>query len=201
MIPSGLRLMNLSGVKGFIFDLDGTLVDSRLDFDAMRRELGFPEGKPILEHLETLDDPDAVARAWAVVEAHEIAGARAATWMPGAKELLMSLRELDIPVAIMTRNMREATRIAIEALGIPVELALTREDCKPKPHPEGLLRIAETWGLACGELIYVGDYIFDLQAARNANMIACLYLNERNHIYQEHADCVIRAFDELSPHR
>jgi beta-phosphoglucomutase-like phosphatase (HAD superfamily) len=41
-------------LRGLIFDLDGTLVDSRLDFEAMRREMELPAGTPILEALEDL---------------------------------------------------------------------------------------------------------------------------------------------------
>lgn len=45
--------------RGVIFDLDGTLVDSGLDFDSMRREMGLDPGTPILESLATLPEQDA----------------------------------------------------------------------------------------------------------------------------------------------
>ena len=48
-------MIDFSKLDLFIFDMDGTLVDSALDFDAMRQELGFPKDAPILEHIETLD--------------------------------------------------------------------------------------------------------------------------------------------------
>ena len=43
-------------IRGIIFDMDGTLVDSRLDYDAIRREMGLPAGMPILEGLEQVPD-------------------------------------------------------------------------------------------------------------------------------------------------
>ncbi len=46
-------------VRGVIFDLDGTLVDSGLDFDLMRREMGLPPGKPLLESFDLLPEVDA----------------------------------------------------------------------------------------------------------------------------------------------
>ena len=46
----------MAQVRGIIFDLDGTLVDSRLDFDAMRHEMGLPTGIPILEGLAAIPD-------------------------------------------------------------------------------------------------------------------------------------------------
>ena len=51
-----------------IFDLDGTLTEPVLDFDAIRAEIGLPEGVPILEHLDVLDGAGR-ARAEAVTEA------------------------------------------------------------------------------------------------------------------------------------
>jgi len=54
------------GLKLVIFDLDGTLLDSPLDFDAIRCEIGLPDGQPILEALEGLPPPER-ARAEAVI--------------------------------------------------------------------------------------------------------------------------------------
>lgn len=190
--------MDVSTIKGVVFDLDGTLVDSGLDFAAMRRDLGFPEEEPILEHLATLQDPQQVAGAKATIERHEMAGAEAASWMPGAQGLLELLAQRDIPTAILTRNMRAATQTTINSLQIPIELVITREDCKPKPDPEGLLRIAEQWQLASTAMVYIGDYIFDLDAANNAGMVACLYRNQHNTAFIAHADWVIDHFDDLT---
>ena len=46
-------------LRGLIFDLDNTLVDSRLNFDAMRREMDLPAGLPILEAIERLPSAQA----------------------------------------------------------------------------------------------------------------------------------------------
>ena len=73
--------------RGVIFDLDGTLVDSALHFDQMRREMGFSLGTPVLEGIAALSADDA-ARCLAILEAHERAGCQRATCMPGAAELL-----------------------------------------------------------------------------------------------------------------
>ena len=185
-----------AAVRGVIFDLDGTLVDSRLDFVALRQRLGFPDGPGVLEHLATLDDSAAAAAA-AEIEAFEMAGAAGAIWMPGARELLAELRALGLPTAILTRNMRAATQLTLDNLGIDVDRVLTREDCPPKPDPEGLLHIARDWTLPASEIVYIGDFRFDLEAAHNAGMIACLYRNPRNAAYESLAHWVVHHFDEL----
>jgi len=185
-------------VRAVAFDLDGTLVDSRLDFAAMRAELGFPDGIGLLEHLATLSDPEAVAQAWLVIARHEMQGAECATWMPGADALLGRLRARGIPTAVLTRNMRPAVDRVRERLGLDVDLVLSREDCAPKPAPDGLLHIAAGLAVRPAQLVYVGDFLFDLQAARAAGAVACLYRSGDNGRYAAFADWVIDHFDEFA---
>ncbi len=51
--------MRFPPARGVIFDLDGTLVDSGLDFDEMRREMQLPPRQPILEAIARLPDEQA----------------------------------------------------------------------------------------------------------------------------------------------
>ena len=189
--------MNL---KGLIFDLDGTLADTALDFDAMRRELGIHNGMPLLEHLATLTCPDAIARFHQVVEAHELRGAETATWIGDAETVLHQLHARQTPMAIVTRNMRSASRRTVERLGIPIQRVLTREDVQQvKPHPEALLTLAEEWRLPPAQLAYVGDFTFDLQCARAAGMHAILWRNNDNAHLTQDADLAIHQFNQLLP--
>lgn len=179
------------------FDLDGTLVDSALDFAAIRREIGCPSGLGLLEFIESLQDPDAEAEAHAVVHRFEMVGAASARWMPGARELLEILRERSVPVAILTRNSRHAVEETDRVLGLGVNLVVTREDGPPKPDPAGLLSIATTLNVTPDKMTYVGDFIDDLTAAKGAGMLAGLYRNAKNEHYADQADYVIHHFDEL----
>ena len=189
--------MTTKKFSALIFDLDGTLADTKLDFRAIRRELGFPEGIGLLEHIEALDDPELAARAHAVIDRHEMTGAANATWIDGAEQLLARLKASAFPTGILTRNSRKAVELTRQVLNLDVELILTREDCLPKPHPEGLLRIAGALSVKPEDCAYVGDFIFDLECARNAGMTACLFRNDRNESFEEQADLVIRSFAEL----
>nr|WP_221197176.1 HAD family hydrolase [Simiduia aestuariiviva] len=186
-------------MRGIIFDLDGTLVDSRLDFAAMRRELGLQNGEGLLEHLASLTDPAARQQAEAVIERHELAGAHAATWIEGAEHALHQLRSAQVPMAIVTRNMRSATDHMVKKLGIPIEHIITREDCQQvKPHPEGLLAVASYWQIAPRALAYLGDFKFDLEAARHAGMHAWLWRNDSNSEFEHLADAVFHRFEEIT---
>ena len=184
---------DFSLVSGVIFDLDGTLVDSRLDFTAIRREVGCPADCGVLEFIDTLP-AERQRQAHAVVRRHEQRGAERATWMPGAQAFLATLRQRGMPTAILTRNTRDVARQTLLRLGIDVDLMLAREDCPAKPAPDGLLMIADYWALAPARLVYVGDYLYDLQAARRAGMIACYYDPGGQGRFREQADWLLPDF-------
>ncbi len=189
---------NLDNIQGIIFDLDGTLANTKLNFSAMCAELEIPAGTPLLEYLAGIDDACEQARARAVVERHEMQGAERAEWMPGARDMLQLLHRAGVPMGIVTRNMRRAACLTVERLGIPIDRMVTREDCQPKPHPQGLLQIAADWPMPARDIVYIGDYKFDLQAANSANMIACLIDNGKNASYASLADWVISDFSEVT---
>ncbi|WP_296300066.1 HAD family hydrolase [Rheinheimera sp.] len=182
--------------RGIIFDLDGTLVDSQLDFALLCRLLGWPEGTAILEHLATLAESEQ-QKARHIIEDFELSAAAKASWMPGAAALLQLLKQRSVPSAILTRNTRKATLLCAENLGLEVDLILTRDDCAAKPDPAGLQHIAAQWQMPCTELLFVGDYLFDLQTAANAGMPSCLYRNQYNGHFAASADFVIDHFIEL----
>lgn len=190
--------MQLQNIKAVIFDLDGTLVDSALDFKAICAEIGWPEGTPLLEQLAQLEDQQEYSRAYQIICQHELRGAASASWMPGAKRCLQQLQRQQMPMAILTRNMRAATQLTLERLQIPIQRVLTREDCAAKPDPEGLLRFAEMLRLPAHQMLYVGDYVFDLQTAANAGMPSCLYRNSYNLQFVAQANWSFEHFDELS---
>ena len=63
----------MNNIRGLIFDLDGTLVDSRLDFDLMREEMELPPGR-ILESIAALP-AERYSQCMAILHRHEVAGA------------------------------------------------------------------------------------------------------------------------------
>src|SRR5690606_25445099 len=99
---------------------------------------GCPEGAGLREYAAGLTENDA-ARVHRIIHEHEMAGAMAATWIPGAQNWLSALRAQLLPTGILTRNARPATALTLSRLGIDVDIVLTREDCLPKPDPQGLL--------------------------------------------------------------
>ncbi len=161
-------------VRGVIFDLDGTLVDSGLDFDLMRREMGFSHGRPILETIESLPEHEA-ERCRAILARHEWAGATAATLMPGVAEFLAELHTRGIRRAVFTRNARAVAQATLDRLSLDFDTLVAREDAPAKPDPTAVWRICEEWRIAPSDAALIGDYHFDIEAGRRAGVRTVLF--------------------------
>jgi HAD superfamily hydrolase (TIGR01509 family) len=180
-------------ILGVVFDLDGTLVDSQLDFEAMRRQMNLSKGAPLLETIASLP-PEQASKCWQILEQHERRGAEIAVPIPGAHELLQTLRRLQVHIGVLTRNGCQFARITLDRLDLPHDALVTRDDASPKPNPAGLLQFLSDWSIAPTRAAIIGDYRFDLEAGRAAGMRTVLYA----------ADCTAEewaAWRHLADHR
>lgn len=163
--------MNLHHIRHWVFDMDGTLTVAVHDFAAIREALDIPAEDDILTHLAALPAEEASAKhAWLLEHERDLAiASRPAT---GAVELVRELVARDCQLGILTRNARELAHVTLEAIGLadcfPVQSILGRDEAPPKPHPGGLLKLAEAWDVSPNEMVMVGDYRFDLDCGRAA---------------------------------
>ena len=185
-------------IRGVIFDLDGTLVDSGLDFPLIRREMGLPVGMPILEGLAEIPPGERLDECLRVLNRHERAAAERATLMPGAGELLDSLTARNIAQAVLTRNSRLCSSRMLQRLGMTIPCVLTREDAPPKPDPAGLLKICSIWQAHVAEVIFMGDYLHDINCGRNAGMRTILFAPNETPHYSLLADFCVSSFAEAA---
>lgn len=157
-------------LRGLIFDLDGTLVDSRLDFDAMRREMELDprhDHLPLLEAIEQLS-PEAMARCHEVLARHELEGAKRAQPFPGVVEFLRELTDRELRLAIVTRNSHPIAHRTIEKLPARFDPVVTRESGPIKPDPWAVHHICQEWGVSPRQVAMIGDYRFDIECGKNA---------------------------------
>jgi HAD superfamily hydrolase (TIGR01509 family) len=159
--------------RAVIFDLDGTLTEPLLDFDAMRAEIGLLPGLPILEQLEG-GDAELRARAEEVLRRHERDAIARATLADGCVELLALLAARRIPAAILTRNVREVVSAFSERFNFRFAGVYTREDGPPKPSPAGALALCAAMGAHPSDTLAVGDYKHDILAGRRAGCFTAL---------------------------
>jgi HAD superfamily hydrolase (TIGR01509 family) len=185
-------------IRGVIFDLDGTLVDSGLDFPLMRREMGLPLGMPILEGLAEIPPGERLDECLRILDRHEREAAERATLMPGAGELLARLTAQNIFQGILTRNSRLCTSRVLDRLGMSISCVLTREDAPAKPDPAGLLKICSIWDAHVAEVIFMGDYLHDINCGRDAGMRTILFAPNGAPHYSLLADFCVSSFAEAS---
>lgn len=183
--------MKLQNARHWVFDMDGTLTIAVHDFEAIRRALDIPVSADILHHLAALPADEAAAKhAWLLEHERELA--LAAQPAPGAVALVRELQRRDCRLGILTRNAHELALLTLQAIGLGdcfvSHDVVGRGEAPPKPHPGGLLQLAEQWRVAPQQLVMVGDYRFDLDCARAAGAFGVL-VNLPDNPWPELADC------------
>lgn len=188
-----------SQYQALIFDLDNTLVTSQLDFALIRQSIDCPQGQDIIAYLDTLPAAERQHKESIVYE-FEMREAQQAQAFPGAVELLSSLQRMSVPYGIVTRNCRDAAQRKLDITNLQVGTLIAREDAPAKPDPSALLMLAKTWQMQPQQMAYVGDFRYDLEAARNAGMAGILLWPDiqKTPEYAEMADHVIEHLDELN---
>ncbi len=161
-------------IKGVLFDFDGTLTKpGSLDFGALREAVGCPKDRPILEFIEGFSSRNARERAQRILDEFEIEAARRSHPNEGAEALIPLLRSKGLKLGIISRNSQRAIRLALENFhhirASDFDVILTRDQTYlPKPSPEAVLAAAGQMGLQPDQIFVVGDYVFDIEAGRNA---------------------------------
>ena len=176
-----------AGLKGIIFDCDGVLVDSlganRLYYNMILARLGLAPMTPDEEaYVHAHHVQDSVAR---IVPAHRLAEAEAARAAidyrdvlpglllnPGLRPLLAELARAGCRLAINT-NRSDTMELLLdhfELNGVFEPVVTAAVVSRPKPHPEGVLRILAAWDCAPEEAAFVGDTDLDELAARAAGV-------------------------------
>lgn len=160
--------------SAFIFDLDGTLVDSRHDYSALRKSLGLKEDEAILETIQHWSS-EKQQKAHEIIARFEQYGAEVSTPIQDAFDFLNQLDKQKKPKALFTRNSKHMTHLTLKKHQLSFSKVVTRDDHPAKPSPVGLIEIARFLNLPCHEILYVGDYHFDLKAGLAAKMPTALY--------------------------
>jgi HAD superfamily hydrolase (TIGR01549 family) len=186
--------MSASRTTAFLFDLDGTLVDSvyqhvlawqeALDAEGIalsvwriHRRIGMSGGlftHALLRETKLAITAENVDR---LRQRHAEAYAKYAFRvqpLPGAVELLAALDAEGVPWAIATSGRMETARRTFDVLGVDPDKAavVTRDQVRhAKPDPDLFIAAAGRLGIDIEETMVVGDSVWDLLAARRARAL------------------------------
>jgi len=177
----------------FLFDLDGTLVDSvyqhviawrealetlgiNLPVWKIHRRIGMSGGLFVNALARELDgdlDPEVIAALPGLHTDAFIQRFDSVRPLPGAAELLATLTDHAVSWAIATSGPERYARRSVELLGLPADTPLiTRDQVRyAKPDPDLFLTAAERIGADITDSVVVGDSVWDLLAARRARAL------------------------------
>jgi HAD superfamily hydrolase (TIGR01509 family) len=177
----------------FVFDLDGTLVDSvyqhvlawqeamedagiELSVWRIHRRMGMSGGLFVGALLRELGRPVEAERVARLQQAHAQAYRRRAgqvRLLPGARELLAHLTRAGVPWAVATSGLKTAAEPTLKLLEVPAGVPVVTRDQveRAKPDPDLFLAAAERLGADVADAVVVGDSVWDLLAARRARAL------------------------------
>jgi pyrophosphatase PpaX len=177
--------------KAVLFDLDGTLLDTRdMILASFRHAIAEVLGKDALpsdnDILSLVGIPlaDQMRRFAPEHEAQLLKTYRAHNaqihdsmlrGFEGTETALCELKREGLRMAVITSKQHESAMRGLEGMKLTsfFEFVIGSDDCaKHKPHPGPLLAAAERMGLAPSACAYVGDSPFDMEAAQAAGMYA-----------------------------
>jgi len=183
-------------ITAVIFDLDGTLIRSNIDFLKMKniiiahfRSLGvdsedFSSSRPTFEIVQkgiellrkkrSEENISKVRRRineiMTDVEMEQVDSVSA---IAGVSETMKLLKEKGIKIGILTRSCREYALKSLETTGLSklVNFVAARDDVdKPKPDPDQVIMLAQKLNVKLEETLMVGDHPIDALCAKNSNV-------------------------------
>jgi len=180
--------MKTNKIKGVIFDLDGTLVDSfqaiylgfhhvytkmglaPLSYDEVKKVVGRGLGHTFGELLGEERVPQAI---FLFREKYEEVLRTHTHLLPDVRVVLETLYGRGIQLAVATNKLGRFSRAIFEHLRMEklFTIIVGDGDVSPnKPHPAMLFFALEKMGLGKEDAVFVGDSVIDIQTAQNAKM-------------------------------
>lgn len=179
--------MTTFSAKGFLFDMDGTLVDSRalvekiwINFCAQNKldaqeVIAWAHGRQVFDTLShLLGEGESTIRATAVIEEIERTSLDGLVAIKGAAELLAALPSDRIALVTSAGKKVAENRMQAAGLPLPAVMICAEDVVTGKPVPEGYLKAAAALGIEIQDCVVFEDADAGIQAglASGAKVIA-----------------------------
>ena len=185
----------------WIFDMDGTLTVPVHNFDLIRKELGLASNKPILEEIYS-QPQETRKQLLRQLEDIEFKIVSQTAPQDNAAEVLKKLHNRGVRTGILTRNSSRNAWETLKQCGLDIffgkEDVIGREECKPKPDPQGIHLLIFRWQTDRKNVVMVGDYLFDVLAGQRAGVAAIGFSGKgKEFIWKEHTDYCVSGLSSL----
>ncbi len=155
-------------IKLAIFDMDGTVFTSHLDWLKIREELNILPGGNILEEIYMNNQVD--KKRLEILENYEKENTLKTEPIKGIPDFLFFLHKGNITTVLLTNNNRENTHYLLDKFDFNFDLVMTRELKLWKPDPDAFFYAMKKTGYAADETISIGDSHYDVKASLRANV-------------------------------
>lgn len=182
-------------VGAVAFDLDGTVTKTDVRFAPFRERIGCGDGD-VLEYISRADEHER-EKFYRIIGEYEKEIQENCSLNDGFAELMNFLNERKIKTGIVTRSSREHAEVVIKKLGIPIKHVIAREDSEPKPSGKPLIMLSKILGVPAEKMLFVGDFLWDMLAGRNAGVKTVLLINDHSKKFVHLADYTITKLDEI----
>ena len=186
-------------IKAVIFDFDGTITRPHLNFLKIKEEIGMsPTESALLERIYSMP-PNRQIRAMGILVKHEKEAAENADLTHGLQPVLDFLQRHNIKTALITRNSRASVETVLDKFNLCFDDTITRNDCKVKPAPDAVLKIAAKLQTPLESILLVGDHQLDILAGKAAGVQTVLFTSTGsfNDQLETKADYEINSLAEL----
>ncbi len=200
---------------GFLFDLDGVLIDSEREYSRIWAQVNkeYPSGTESLEKVikgctldKILNDhyPDHATRVKVVKRLYELEGLMKYEYLPGAENLLKTLKRLNQPIVLVTSSNDDKMAHLdeeIPELRRLFDFIVTADlITRSKPDPEGYLLGAKKIGKNITNCIVFEDSLQGVKAGRNAGaFVIGIAGTMPREALEPFSDLVIDSLTELDP--
>ena len=180
-------------IKLAIFDMDGTIFESHLDWEKIRRDLHIKIN--ILK--EIYKDNRVDHKKLQKLEHYEEENTLKTTPIRGISDFLSYLKKHNIINVLVTNNNKMNTEFLLDKFDLSFDSVMTREKKLWKPSPEPFFYMMDSFHCEQHETISIGDSRYDVTASKDAGIENIFIIKNKRQLQLSNTDNIVFFSDFL----